>query len=60
MKKSKFVNTKTYSRKDLLPGNIIRGACVLVEDQTTIIVSDNFQTKVLSNNYLEIEMIKGK
>ena len=60
VKKSKFVNTKTYSRKDLLPGNIIRGACVLVEDQTTIIVSDNFQTKVLSNNYLEIEMIKGK
>ena len=58
VKKSKFVNTKTYSRKDLLPGNIIRGACVLVEDQTTIIVSDNFQTKVLSNNYLEIEMIK--
>ena len=60
VKKSKFVNTKTYSRKDLLPGNIIKGACVLVEDQTTIIVSDNFQTKVLSNNYLEIEMIKGK
>ena len=60
VKKSKFVNTKTYTRKDLLPGNIIKGACVLVEDQTTIIVSDNFQTKVLSNNYLEIEMIKGK
>ena len=60
VKKSKFVNTKTFSRKDLLPGNIIRGACVLVEEQTTIIVSDNFQTKVLSNNYLEIEMIKGK
>ena len=60
VKKSKFVNTKTFSRKDLLPGNIIRGACVLVEDQTTIIVSDNFLTKVLSNNYLEIEMIKGK
>ena len=60
VKKSKFINTKTYTRKDLLPGNIIKGACVLVEDQTTIIVSDNFQTKVLSNNYLEIEMIKGK
>ena len=60
VKKSKYINTKTYTRKDLLPGNIIKGACVLVEDQTTIIVSDNFQTKVLSNNYLEIEMIKGK
>ena len=60
VKKSKFINTKIYTRKDLLPGNIIKGACVLVEDQTTIIVSDNFQTKVLSNNYLEIEMIKGK
>ena len=60
VKKSKFINTKTYTRNDLLPGNIIKGACVLVEDQTTIIVSDNFLTKVLSNNYLEIEMIKGK
>ena len=60
MKKSKLVKTKTYNRKDLLPGDTIKGACVLVEDQTTVIVSDNFQTKVLSNNYLEIEMIKGK
>ncbi len=56
---SKFVNTPSFFRKDLSPGNIIIGSCVIVEDQTTVIINEKFQTKVLSNNCLEIEMTKG-
>ena len=58
--KSKFVNTPTFYRKDLSPGNVIMGSCVIVEDQTTVVVNEKFKTKILSNNYLDIEMIKGK
>ena len=38
---------------------MIKGSCVIVEDQTTVIFNEKFKTKVLSNNYLDIEMIKG-
>mgnify|MGYP001454655676 CR=1 FL=1 len=57
--KSKFVNTPTFYRKDLSPGNVIIGSCVIVEEQTTVVVNEKFKTKILSNNYLDIQMIKG-
>ena len=57
--KSRFVNTPTFCRKDLSPGNVIIGSCVIVEEQTTVVVNEKFKTKILSNNYLDIEMIKG-
>ena len=31
----------------------------IVEEQTTVVVNEKFKTKILSNNYLDIQMIKG-
>lgn len=56
---SKYIDIAHYERKDLKPGNLIKGGCVISEEQTTTIVSKKFQTKVLSNGYLEITEIRG-
>ena len=44
----------------LNPGDMIQGQCVITEDQTTIVVSNNFNTKVLSNNFLQMEYINDE
>ena len=44
----------------LNPGAMIKGQCVITEDQTTIVVSNNFTTKVLSNNFLQMEHINDE
>ena len=59
MENSKYIDIAHYERKDLNPGNLIKGGCVISEEQTTTIVSKKFQTKVLSNGYLEITEIRG-
>ena len=46
-----------FERSELKPGDIIDGQCIISEDQTTIVVSKNFNTKVLSNNFLQMESI---
>ncbi len=46
-----------FERSELKPGDIINGQCIISEDQTTIVVSKNFNTKVLSNNFLQMESI---
>ena len=46
-----------FERSKLKPGDIINGQCIISEDQTTIVVSKNFNTKVLSNNFLQMESI---
>jgi len=51
---SKYIDVAHYKREDLKPGYLIKGSCVISEEQTTTIVSKKFQTKVLSNGYLEI------
>ena len=56
---SKYIEIDHYERKKLKPGYLIKGSCVISEEQTTTIISKNFQTKVLSNGYLEITEIKG-
>ena len=56
---SKYIDIAHYERKDLKPGNLIKGGCVISEEQTTTIVSKKFQTKVLSNGYLEITETRG-
>ena len=56
---SKYIDIAHYERKDLKPGYLIKGGCVISEEQTTTIVSKKFQTKVLSNGYLEITEIRG-
>tara|TARA_X000000950_G_scaffold77927_1_gene97910 strand:+ start:250 stop:2319 length:2070 start_codon:yes stop_codon:yes gene_type:complete len=46
-----------FERSELKPGDIISGQCIISEDQTTVVVSKNFNTKVLSNNFLQMESI---
>ncbi len=49
-----------FERNDLNPGDLIIGQCIISEDQTTIIVSKNFNTKVLENNFLQMEHINNE
>ena len=54
------IKIPNYERVMLNPGDMIQGQCVITEDQTTIVVSNNFNTKVLSNNFLQMEYIDNE
>ena len=52
---SKKIKVPYFERTSLKPGDIIEGQCIISEEQTTIVVSKKFNTKVLSNNFLQME-----
>ena len=52
---SKKIKVPYFERDSLKPGDIIEGECIISEEQTTIVVSKKFNTKVLSNNFLQME-----
>ena len=52
---SKKIKVPYFERDSLKPGDIIKGHCIISEEQTTIVVSNKFNTKVLSNNFLQME-----
>ena len=52
---SKKIKVPYFERDFLKPGDIIKGHCIISEEQTTIVVSNKFNTKVLSNNFLQME-----
>ena len=54
------IKIPNYERTKLNPGDLIQGQCVITEAQTTIVVSNNFNTKVLSNNFLQMEYIDNE
>lgn len=54
------IKIPNYDRTELNPGDLIQGQCVITEAQTTIVVSNNFNTKVLSNNFLQMEYIDNE
>ena len=54
------IKIPNYERSELNPGDLIQGQCVITEAQTTIVVSNNFITKVLSNNFLQMEYIDNE
>jgi len=54
------IKIPNYERSKLNPGDFINGQCIITEDQTTIVVSNNFNTKVLSNNFLQMEHIDNE
>ena len=56
----KKIKVPYFERNELNPGDLIMGQCIISEDQTTIIVSKNFNTKVLGNNFLKMEYIKNE
>ena len=55
--RNKQIKVPYFERADLNPGDLIQGQCIISEDQTTVIVSKNFNTKVLSNKFLQMEFI---
>ena len=57
---AEIIKIPNYERAMLNPGDMIQGQCVITEDQTTIVVSNNFNTKVLSNNFLQMEHINDE
>ena len=54
------IKIPNYERTKLNPGDLIEGQCVITEAQTTIVVSNNFNTKVLSNDFLQMEYIDNE
>ena len=56
----KKIKVPYFERNDLKPGDLIKGQCIISEEQTTIIVSKNFDTKVLDNKFLKMEYIKDE
>ncbi len=52
---SKKIKVPYFERDSLKPGDFIEGHCIISEEQTTIVVSNKFNTKVLSNNFLQME-----
>ena len=52
---SKKIKVPYFERDSLKPGDVIKGHCIISEEQTTIVVSNKFNTKVLSNNFLQME-----
>ncbi len=54
------IKIPNYERTKLNPGDFIQGQCVITEAQTTIVVSNNFNTKVLSNDFLQMEYIENE
>ena len=52
---SKKIKVPYFERDSLKPGDFIKGHCIISEEQTTIVVSNKFNTKVLSNNFLQME-----
>ena len=54
------IKIPNYERTKLNPGDLIQGQCIISEAQTTIVVSNNFNTKVLSNNFLQMEYIDNE
>ena len=52
---SKKIKVPYFERDSLKPGDIIKCHCIISEEQTTIVVSNKFNTKVLSNNFLQME-----
>ena len=56
----KKIKVPYFERNDLKPGDLIKGQCIISEEQTTIIVSKNFDIKVLENKFLKMEYIKDE
>ncbi|MGY9059170.1 MAG: hydantoinase/oxoprolinase family protein [Candidatus Puniceispirillales bacterium] len=53
-----YESVPVFLRNDLNVGDEIIGPSVIVEDQTTTIATDNFNTHILANGYLQMDWIK--
>ena len=53
-----YESVPVFLRNDLNVGDEIIGPSVIVEDQTTTIATDNFNTHILANGYLQMDWNK--
>ncbi len=53
------VKAATYRREDLLPGSCVEGPAIIVEDDTSTVVSPSFDVTVNALGYIVLERKKG-
>jgi 5-oxoprolinase (ATP-hydrolysing) len=53
----KWHSTPVYKREDLQPGDIIKGAAIIVEKISTIVVEPNWKAKLTERNHLILERL---
>ena len=51
----KWYDTPVYRREDLQPGDIIKGAAIIVEKISTIVVEPNWEAKLTERNHLVLQ-----
>ena len=57
---NKWHDAKVYRREDLQPHDCIKGAAIIVEPISTIIIEPNWQATLSDRNYLILEKISQK
>jgi 5-oxoprolinase (ATP-hydrolysing) len=53
----KWYDTPVYRREDLQPGDIIKGAAIIVEKISTIVVEPNWEAKLTERNHLILQQL---
>ena len=54
-----FIETPVYWRADLAPGARIRGPAVIAEDETSTVVSPDFDARIDRFGYIELTAREG-
>lgn len=53
----KWCDTPVYRREDLQPGDIIKGAAIIVEKISTIVVESNWEARLTERNHLILQSL---
>ncbi|MBE9212289.1 hydantoinase/oxoprolinase family protein [Plectonema cf. radiosum LEGE 06105] len=53
----KWYSAPVYQREDLQPGDVIKGAAIIVEKISTIVVEPNWDAKLTEQNHLILERV---
>ncbi|MBW4508000.1 MAG: hydantoinase/oxoprolinase family protein [Scytonematopsis contorta HA4267-MV1] len=53
----KWYDTPVYRREDLQPGDIIKGAAIIVEKISTIVVEPNWEAQLTERNHLVLQRL---
>ncbi|TAE58811.1 MAG: hydantoinase/oxoprolinase family protein [Nostocales cyanobacterium] len=53
----KWCDTPVYKREDLQPGDIIKGAAIIVEKISTIVVESNWEARLTERNHLILQSL---
>ncbi|WP_353929528.1 hydantoinase/oxoprolinase family protein [Okeanomitos corallinicola TIOX110] len=53
----KWCDTPVYKREDLQPGDVIKGAAIIVEKISTIVVESNWEARLTERNHLILQSL---